>query len=98
MTKPTMWLCAQRSLRSAHSCAHSHFVGFVMSNSVAVRSAKSQISPQLGAQSLCWFCHVAAQFFFSYTWMFMNSENTRRQNSDTVIVLIFRTDRSVETV
>ena len=41
MTKPTIWLCAQRRLRSAWAAdaqadlslhwAHSHFVGFVMS-------------------------------------------------------------------
>ena len=31
MTKPTMWLCAQRRLRSESSWAPTHFVCFVMS-------------------------------------------------------------------
>ena len=31
-------------------------------NKVTVRPAKTQIS--LGAQSLCWFCHVAAHIMF----------------------------------
>ena len=64
MTKPTMWLCAQRRLRSAWAsaqsdqslrCPHEENLGPQLP---IKRTAKTLI--RLGAQSLCWFCHVAA--------------------------------------
>ena len=65
MTKPTMWLCAQRRLRSAWAFAQSDqslrcaLNGLLKTQVFFMRTAKTLI--RLGAQSLCWFCRVAAQ-------------------------------------
>ena len=71
MTKPTMWLCAQRGLRSAWAsaqsdqslrCPHEESLGpwlhIERTAKTLIRLVGSESS--LGAQSLCWFCHVAA--------------------------------------
>ena len=75
MTKPTKWLCAPRRLRSAWAsaqsdqslcCLHEESLGPKLPTE---RTAKTLIrlsgcpgwsESSLGAQSLCWFCHVAA--------------------------------------
>ena len=81
MTKPTMWLSAKRRLRSAWAstqsdqslrCPHEESFGPWLP---IERTAKTQISlgggcpgwseSSLGAHSLCWFCHEAAQINFS---------------------------------
>ena len=74
MTKPTKWVCAQRRLRSAWAsaqseqslhCPHEESLGPKLP---IERTAKTRIrlggcpgwsESSLGAQSLCWFCHVA---------------------------------------
>ena len=79
MTKPTKCLCPQRRLRSAwasaqsdHSlrCPHEECLGTWLP---IERTAKTLIrlggcpgwsESSLGTQSLCWFCHVAAQMSF----------------------------------
>ena len=76
MTKPTMWLCAQRRLRSAWASAQfdqSSLSACRKHGSLALpikRTAKTLIrlggcpgwsESSLGAHSFCWFCHVAAQ-------------------------------------
>ena len=81
MTKPTKWLCAQRRLRSAWAsaqsnqslrCPHEESLGPWLP---IERTAKTLIrlggcpgwsESSLGAQSLCWFCHVAAQVYTVY--------------------------------
>ena len=77
MTKPTMWLCAKRRLRSAWASAQSeqslryaHEDTFGPQLPIE-RTAKTLIrldgcpgcsESSLGAQPLCLFCHEAAQF------------------------------------
>ena len=76
MTKPTKWVCAQRRLRSAWASAQSDqslrcaLNGKLRTQFFFMRTAKSLIrlggcpgssESSLGAQSFCWFCHVAAQ-------------------------------------
>ena len=73
MTKPTQWLCARRRLRSAqsdHSLRCPHEESLVPQLPIEV-TAKTLIrlggcpgwpESSLGAQSLCWFCHIAAHF------------------------------------
>ena len=77
MTKPTMWLCAQRRLRSAWASAQSdqslrcpHEESWVPKLPIE-RTAKSLIrlggcpvwsESSLGAQSFYWCCHEAAHF------------------------------------
>ena len=76
MTKPAKWLCAQRRLRSAWASAqsdqslrgpHEEALGPYLP---IKRTAKTRIrlggcpvwsESSLGAQSLCWFCRVAAR-------------------------------------
>ena len=81
MTKPTNWECAQRRLRSAWAFAQSdqslrcpHEESFGPSLPIK-RTAKTLIrlgecpgwsESSLGAQSLCWFCHVAAHVIRHY--------------------------------
>ena len=74
MTKPTMWLCAQRRLRSAWASAQSdqslrgHMKkAWVLSYPLSAQRRLIRLGgcpgwyeSSLGAQSLCWFCHVAA--------------------------------------
>ena len=78
MTKPTKWVCAQQRLRSAWASAQSdqslrcpHEESFDPELPIK-RTAKSLIrlggcpgwsESLLGAQSLCWFCHVAAHVY-----------------------------------
>ena len=76
MTKPTKWVCAQRRLRSAWASAQSDqslrcaLSGYLRAQAFFMRTAKTLIrlggcpgwsESSLGAHSLCWFCHVAAQ-------------------------------------
>ena len=81
MTKPTKWVCAKRRLRSAWAsaqsdqslrCLHVEILGPKLA---IERTAKTLIrlggdpgwsESSLGAQSLCWFCHVATHFVFLY--------------------------------
>ena len=68
MTKPTKWLCAQRTLRSAWASARSDqssLSAWRKLGSLATQWSHSEDSDQtgLGAHSLCWFCHVAAHFY-----------------------------------
>ena len=79
MRKPTKWVCAQRRLRSAWASAHSDqslrcaLNVYLSTQGFFMRTAKTLIrlggcpgwfESSLGAQSLCWFCHVAAHFYF----------------------------------
>ena len=81
MTKPTKWLCAQRRLRSAWASAQSDqslrcaLNGWLRTQAFFIRTAKTLIRLvgcpgwsefSLDAQSLCWFCHVAAHFCCCY--------------------------------
>ena len=78
MTKPTKWVCAQRRLRSAWASAQSDqslrcaLSGLLRTPCFFMRTAKPLIrlvgcpgwsESSLGARSLCWFCHVAAQLY-----------------------------------
>ena len=80
MTKPTKWLCAQLRLRSAWASAQSDqslrcaFNGWLRTQAFFTRTAKTLIKlgacpgwpeSSLGAQPLCWFCHVAVHFCFT---------------------------------
>ena len=78
MTKPTKWVCAQRRLRSVWAsaqsdqslhCQHEESLGPKLP---IKRTAKTLIrmggcpgwsESSLSAQSLCWFCDVAAQLW-----------------------------------
>ena len=74
MTKPTKWLCAQQRLRSAWASAQSdqsllsawRKLGLPIKCTVKILitldGCPGWSESSLGAQSLCWFCHVAAQF------------------------------------
>ena len=78
MTKPTKWVCAQRRLRSAWAsaqsdqsllCPHEERLGLSYPLSTRRRLIRLGGCPgwsesSLGAHSLCWFCHVAAQILF----------------------------------
>ena len=76
MSKPTKWLWPQRSLRSACASAQSDqslrsaLNGYLRTQGFFMRTAKTLIrlggcpgwsESSLGAESLCWFCHEAAQ-------------------------------------
>ena len=75
MTKPTKWVCAQRRLRSAWASAQSDQNLFTVRMkkpwSLAIKRTPNTLirlgrcpgwsESSLGAQSLCWFCHVPAQ-------------------------------------
>ena len=77
MTKPTMWLCAQRRLRSASAYAQSDqssLSAWRKLASLATHWAHSEDSDRLGrcpgwsksslgTHSLCWFCHEVAHIF-----------------------------------
>ena len=80
MTKPTK--CAQRRFRSAWASAQSEqslrcaLSGLLRTQTFFMRTAKTLIrlgecpgwsESSLGAQSLCWFCHVAAHIV-SFSW------------------------------
>ena len=58
ITKPTMWLCAQRRLRSAWASAQSD-QNLRCPHEESGCPGWSESS--LGAHSLCWFCHEVAQ-------------------------------------
>ena len=65
MTKPSKWLCAQRRLRSAWASAQSDqsslCASWVAKDPSFLRADSKDSDSSLGAPSLCWFCHVAAQ-------------------------------------
>ena len=73
MTKPTQWVCAQRRLRSAWVSAQTDrcaLSGWLRTQGFFMRTAKTLIrlggcpswsESSLGAYSLCWIFHVAAQ-------------------------------------
>ena len=66
MTKPTMWLCAQRRLRSAWASA------WVLSYPLSAQrrlwsdwaDAQADLSLRWAHRSFCWFCHEAAHIKF----------------------------------
>ena len=74
MTKPTKRVCAQRRLSSAWAsaqsdqslrCPHEETLGSLI-------ATLADAQADLGTQSLCWFCYVAANFviivkYFCYT-------------------------------
>ena len=72
MTKPTMWLCAQRRLRSAWAsalsdqslrCPHDDSLGpwLPIKRMARLGGWPGWSESLLGAQLFCWFCHEAAQ-------------------------------------
>ena len=79
MTKPTKWVCAQQKLRSAWASAQSdqslqctewvakdpRFLHGDSEDSDRTGRMPGWFESLLGAQSFCWFCHVAAQIKFS---------------------------------
>ena len=92
MTKLTKWVCAQRRLRSAWASAQSDQSFRCVLNeklrtqAFFMRTAKALIrlggcpgwsESSLGAQSLCWYCHVAAQLVKLFTGQM---ENHKRIN------------------
>ena len=75
VTKPAMWLCGQRRLRSAWASAQSDqslryaLNGWLRVQAFFMQTAKTLIrlggcpgwsESSLGAHSLCWFCHEVA--------------------------------------
>ena len=75
MTKPTMWVCSQRRLRSAWASAQSDqslrcprdetlgpYLPIESTAKTLIRlgGCPSWSESSLGAHSFCWFCHVAA--------------------------------------
>ena len=84
MTKRTKWLCVQRRLRSAWESAQSDQSlparlkkAWVHSYPLSAQRRLIRLGgcpgwseSSLGAQSFCWFCHVAAHIsFFSFSVM-----------------------------
>ena len=82
MTKPTMWLCAQRRLRSAWASAQSDrslrcaLNGYLRTQAFFMQTSKTLIrlggcpgwsESLLGAHSFCWFCHVVAHMAVKYS-------------------------------
>ena len=70
MTKPTKWVCAQWSLRSAWASAQSDqssLSAWRKPGSLATHEEHSECpgwsESSLHTQTLCWFCHVAAHIF-----------------------------------
>ena len=95
MTKPTMWLCAQRRLRSAWACTQSDQSLRCPHEETSgpqlpiKRKRKTQIRLggcpgwsefSLGAHSFYWFCHVVAHFM----------TNPESRMTEPVIVRILR--------
>ena len=77
MTKPTKWVCAKRRLRSAWASAKSDQesslsawrrlgpklpIKRTATTLIRLGGCPGWSESVLGAQPLCWFCHVAAQF------------------------------------
>ena len=82
VTKPTIWLCPQRRLRSAWASAQSDqslrcaLCWRLRVQAIFMRTAKTLIrlggcpgwsESLLGAHSLCWFCHEAAPLYHCYS-------------------------------
>ena len=59
MTKPTMWLCTQRSIHPVWSESS-------LSAWRNLGGCPGWSESSLGAHSFCWFCHVAAHFHLSH--------------------------------
>ena len=89
MTKPTKWVCAQRRLRSARASAQSDqslgcvLNGLLRTQAFFMQTVRSLIrlggcpgwsESSLGAQSLCWFCHVMAQIVLALLYYAPNFE------------------------
>ena len=79
MTKPTKWVCAQRRLSSAWAsaqsdqsfrCPHEESLGLklpikrISKTLVRLGGCSGWSESSLGAESLCLFCHVAAQLSY----------------------------------
>ena len=91
MTKPTKWLCAQRRLRSAWASAQSDqsslcaqlvakdpsFLHADSGDLIRLGGCSVWSESSLGAQSFCWFCHVATQLFITIQTMWMGSDYHR---------------------
>ena len=84
VTKPTMWLCAQRRLRSAWASAQSdqslrcalnrkvRTQGFFMRTAetlIRLSGCPGWSESSLGAQSFCWFCHFS--IYHCWWWYFI---------------------------
>ena len=73
LTKPTMWLCTQRRLRSAWAFAQSSqslccaLIGQLKVQPFFMRTAKTLIRLDgcQGSSGRCWFCHEAAHLLFA---------------------------------
>ena len=79
LTKPTKWLCAQRRLRSAWSVfAVRMKKAWVLSypwsthrRLIRLGRCPGWSESSLGAQSLCWFSHVAAHMLCVYIYIYI---------------------------
>ena len=94
MTKQTKWVCAKRRLRSSSLIrvfAVRMKKAWVLSYPFSAQRrlwsdwADAQAESSLGAQSLCWFCHVTAHIYYvlyvrmwslSCSFSFWNPEST----------------------